>query len=67
MKSRISNLKAEEIKRCRSGDLLYLRKLLESEYEMVKEDLVHFPLDQVERLRGRASAIADIINLLPQR
>ena len=51
--------------RIKSGDVKFLKRALESEYSEVLEELVTFPLDKIQELRGKAVAFATIIKLLP--
>ena len=62
---RINNLSKSDRGRIKSGDVIFLKRCLESELESVKDDLVTFPLDRIQELRGQAVALATIIKLLP--
>jgi hypothetical protein len=59
------NLSSEQKQRIKSGDIKYLKGILEKEYEEAKENLISFPLDKVEELRGSAKTLSAIIKLLP--
>ena len=62
---RLNNLSNEEKRRVNSGDIKFLKMLLEKEYDEVKEDLVVYPLDKLQELRGQAVVLATLIKLLP--
>ena len=62
---RLNNLSKMDKDRIKSGDVKFLKRALESEYSEVLEELVTFPLDKIQELRGKAVAFATIIKLLP--
>ncbi len=62
---RINNLSKLDRDRIKSGDVKFLKKILEWEYEEIKEELVTFPLDKIQELRGKATELSVIIKLLP--
>lgn len=62
---RLNNLSKSDKDRIKSGDVKFLKRALESEYSEALQELVTFPLDKVQELRGKAVALATIIKLLP--
>jgi hypothetical protein len=59
------NISKEEKERCKT-DPLFLREKLEKELEHIKNMLLSSPLDKVLSLQGRASALQDVITMLPK-
>jgi len=59
------NITAKEKEECQSNTSV-LRKVLEKQLEMVRDDLECLPLDRLARLQGYSAALRDIINLLPK-
>jgi len=60
---RLNNLKEADRRRAQT-EPSFLKKVLEEEVEVLKEDLVNKPLEHVPELRGQARALILIIKLL---
>lgn len=61
----LTNLSTADKRQIKSGDIKFLKKILLKEYEDTKENLVSFPLDKIQELRGKAVELSAIIKLLP--
>lgn len=62
---RLDNLGNEDKQKLKSGDIKLLKTILETEYELVKEDLIYCTIDRYEEIRGKAKTLLSIIKLLP--
>lgn len=62
---RLNNLDSKTKERIVSGDIRFLKTILEDELEGIKEDLIYLPEGRVSELRGRAVVVSTIIKLLP--
>jgi len=60
---RLNNLKEVDRRRAQT-EPSFLRRLLEAEVEVIKEDLVNKPIEHLPELRGQARALISIIKLL---
>lgn len=61
---RLDNLKTPEKERFLTGDIHFIKEVLEEELDLTKNDLIFFPKEKLEELRGRAKVLATILNLL---
>jgi hypothetical protein len=61
---RLDNLSHNMLREIQGGNKETLKKALKEELECTKEELIVFPLEKIEELRGKAKALQLIIDLL---
>lgn len=60
---RLSNLTIKEKEKIKR-DYSFLLKALEEEFSLLKEDIIDFPLEKIDNLRGQAIILRKLIKLL---
>jgi len=65
MSQRISNLGADSLSRIKAGDWGFFKRILQSELEATSEELLEFPIEKVEELRGRAKLLKILLEIIP--
>lgn len=61
----LTNLKKDTKDRIKSGDIVFLKKVLESELKASHEALVDIPEPMFKILQGQCRTLRDLIKLLP--
>jgi hypothetical protein len=65
MVQRISNLKTESLSKIKAGDWRFFKEVLGGELEATSEEILEFPIEKVEELRGRAKLLKVLLEIIP--
>ena len=60
----LDNLNKVDKERFERGELHHIKEILRKELEEIKDNLISFPVSQLEELRGKAKVLASILKLL---